>query len=265
MPDGAPQPPPPNVRPVLIQLTVGGRPLKVRVDVPTGPIRPEALLPLYRAIADRLTDMSAKFAAESGDAVTCKRGCAACCRQLVAISALEARELMKLVERLPEPRRSVVRQRFAEAQRRLEAEAPHLLGPMRYPHEAAYTQDQNMDLARQYLRLWIDCPFLEDESCSIYADRPVTCRQYVVTSAPEHCATLSDQVRSLEPTGGPASQWMPVWERMRSGHSADFVALVLAPDFIAEHPDPPPPRPGTEIFGEFLTRMQQRGKWEKKT
>ena len=73
-----------------------------------------------------------------------------------------------------------------------------------------------------------------------------------------------DQVRSLEPTGGPASQWMPVWERMRSGHSADFVALVLAPDFIADHPDPPPARPGTEIFGEFLNRMQHRGKWEKK-
>ena len=264
MSNPAPQPNP-AVRPVMIQLSVGGRPLNVRVDVPTGPIRPEALLPLYRAIADKLTGMSARAAAESGDAVSCKQGCAACCRQLVAVSALEARELMKLVDKMPEPQRSRVRQRFEDARRRLETEAPHLLPPMRYPHEAGYTNDQNMELARQYLRLWIDCPFLEGESCSIYNDRPVTCRQYVVVSPAEHCATLSDQVRSLEPTGGPASQWMPVWERMRSGHSADYVALVLVPDFIADHPDPPPPRPGTELFGEFLTRMQQRGKWEKKT
>ena len=263
MPDPAPQPP--AVRPTLVQMMVGGRPLKVRVDVPTGPIRPEALLPLYQAIADRLTDLSARAAAEAGDAISCKRGCAACCRQLVAISALEARELMKLVDRLPEPQRSRVRLRFADAKRRIEAEAPHLVPPMRYPEEARYSTQQNMELARQYVRLGIACPFLEDESCSIYADRPVTCRQYVVVSAPEHCATLSEQVRSMEPSGGPAAQWMPVWERTRSGHPAEFVALIFAPDFVAEHPEPPPASAGTELFGEFLTRMQRRGQWEKKS
>jgi hypothetical protein len=75
----------------MVQLTAGGRPLKLRVDVPTGPIRPEALLPLYRALAERLTHMSAQAAAEAGDTVSCKQGCAACCRQLVAIWALVAR------------------------------------------------------------------------------------------------------------------------------------------------------------------------------
>ena len=45
--------------------------------------------------------------------------CGACCRQLVPISALEARELVRLVDRMPEPRRSVLRQRFNDALRRL--------------------------------------------------------------------------------------------------------------------------------------------------
>lgn len=263
MPDAAAQPGP-AVRPVLVQLTVGNRPLQFRVEVPTGPIRPEALLPLYRALADRLTAMAARAAADAGDAVSCRKGCSACCRQLVAISALEARELMKLVERLPEPRRSVVRQRFADARRRLEAEAPQLIEPMLHPHEHPMSNEQSMEMARAYLRLGIDCPFLEDNACSIYDQRPVACRQYMVVSAPEHCATLSPEVRSLEPSGGPASQWMPVWERARTGHAADYVGMVLAPDFVAEHPQEPPARPGTEIFNEFLTRMQQRGKWEKK-
>src|SRR5262249_25604325 len=33
-------------------------------------------------------------------------------------------------------------------------------------------------------------PFLEDESCSIYADRPLICREYLVTSPAEDCSRL---------------------------------------------------------------------------
>jgi Fe-S-cluster containining protein len=32
------------------------------------------------------------------------------------------------------------------------------------------------------------CPFLEDESCSIHPDRPLVCREYLVTSPAELCA-----------------------------------------------------------------------------
>lgn len=243
-------------------MTVGGRPLKMRVDVPTGPITPAALLPLYRALVDRLMAMSFKATEEAGKPISCGKGCAACCRQVVAISALEARELMKLVERLPEPIRSRVRQRFTDARRRLAAEAPHLIPRLQYPREFPLDTAATFEMAREYLRLGIECPFLEEETCTIYEERPVTCRQYAVVSPPEHCATLSNEVRSLEPTGGSASQWMPVWERTRSGHPADYIALVVAPDFVAEHPDEPPARAGLDLFNEFITRMLQRGKWE---
>ena len=39
-------------------------------------------------------------------------------------------------------------------------------------------------LGREYFQLGIPCPFLEEESCSIYHDRPITCREYLVTSPP---------------------------------------------------------------------------------
>ena len=32
------------------------------------------------------------------------------------------------------------------------------------------------------------CPFLEEESCSIHPDRPLVCREYLVTSPAELCA-----------------------------------------------------------------------------
>jgi Fe-S-cluster containining protein len=248
----------------MVQLTVAGQPLKMRVAAPTGPIAHALLLPLYRALVDQIMALTVKAAAQKGELLSCHRGCAACCRQLVAVSALEARELMKLVDRMAEPQRSRVRQRFADARARLRREAPDMFRTLLHPHEFPQTDQQSQAMARQYLRLWIDCPFLEDEACAVYADRPVSCRQFAGYSAPEHCTTMNDLVRPVNPPGGHASRWMPVQERTRSGHPADVVALVVAPDFIAEHPDEPPPRPGVNLLHEFLTRMQQQGGWTRR-
>ena len=267
MAPGPPNPVRPGVRPVLVQLTAGGRTLNVRVDAPTGPVPPAAMLPLYRNIAEMLTTVAVKAAEAGGDRVTCRKGCAACCRQVVAVSPLEARELMKLAGRLPEPLRTRVTERFAAARRRIEAEAPQLLPQLLHPEDAAAagtgpTTDAELhEFSRAYLRLGIACPFLEDEACSIYEQRPVACRQYVVVSDPAHCATLSPEVRAVAPAGGPAHAWPPAAERTPRGRPVGFVALTLAPEFVAEHPQEPPARPGIDLLDEYLTRMRQRGKW----
>ena len=47
---------------------------------------------------------------------------------------------------------------------------------------------QRLKLARDYFRLGLPCPFLEDESCGIHEHRPLACREYLVTSDPAECA-----------------------------------------------------------------------------
>lgn len=264
----APQPgpahqPPPELASIQVTLTVAGRPLNVRVNVPTAPIPPAELLPFYRGLVDSLVKASTNLAAAAGRSVSCRQGCAHCCRQLVPVSALEARELMKRVEQMPEPLRSRVKARFAEARRRLEAEAPGLMSRMLYPND--YPGEPPAPLAHAYYRLRIDCPFLEEEACTIHAERPVACRQILVSSPPEYCATLSPQVRPLDVVGGPAFPWMPAAERTPGGRFVEYLALVLAPEFLEMHRDEPAPRPGTEWLSEFLGRMQQRGTWSNAT
>lgn len=146
--------------------------------------------------------------------------------------------MMKVVDHLPEPRRSIVKQRFIDARRRLEAEAPALLDLLLHPQDRP--RDQLASLGDDYFRLGIACPFLENESCSIYADRPVDCRQYLVVSPARHCAEHnSPHVRAITPWGGPV----------------EWVVLALAPDFVSEHPAEPPPRAGPEIVEEFFARF----------
>ena len=250
--------PAPTPKPRLVtadvELTVNGRTIPLRVSVPGGRVAPRELLPLYRNIAEKLTTLAVDAAAAAGHRVSCRKGCGACCRQLVPISALEARELVRLVDRMPEPRRSVLRQRFNDALRRLETESPGLLARVLRAHEL--TPDEIVTLGHEYSRLGIACPFLEDESCSIYADRPVDCRQYLVVSDPRHCAEpRSPHVRAITPWGGPVSAGIPVAERTPAGKPVTWVPLVLAPTFVAAHPQDPPPRPGPEMVEEFFDRF----------
>ena len=48
--------------------------------------------------------------------------------------------------------------------------------------------DAARQLALDYFYQRVPCPFLEDESCSIHPIRPLICREYLVSSPPEHCA-----------------------------------------------------------------------------
>jgi Fe-S-cluster containining protein len=237
-----------------VELRVNGRRLTMRVGVPQGPVPPAQLLPLYRGLAEHLTGLAVDAARAAGHEVSCRKGCGACCRQLVPVSPLEARELVRLVERMPEPRRSEVRRRFADARRRLESEAPGLL--QRLLRSEDCSRDDAVAVGHDYFRLRIACPFLEDESCSIYADRPVDCRQYLVVSPAAECAVDgSPHVRAITPWGGPVSAAMPTAEKTPGGRPVAWVPLVLAPDFVARHPDEPPPRPGPELVEEFFARF----------
>lgn len=167
---------------VTVQL--GTTRLSGKFTVAEEPIVPEDLLPIARAILERILGDAVADVEAEGKRVSCAAGCGACCRQLVPISAAEARAIVALVEAMPEPRQSEIRRRFAEAGQRLEASG--MAATLR--SRASWAPEQIEQVGLEYFRLGIPCPFLEDESCSIHPDRPLTCREYLVTSDPKQCA-----------------------------------------------------------------------------
>ncbi|MBM4036955.1 MAG: hypothetical protein FJ290_00445 [Planctomycetes bacterium] len=103
-----------------LHLEVDGSELLVSVPVPLGPRTLLDLLPAARAIAQALAAHAAEAAAARGRTITCRRGCAACCRQYLSISVVEAEALARAVAGLPAQRRDAVQQRFDAALLRLE-------------------------------------------------------------------------------------------------------------------------------------------------
>lgn len=189
-----------------IHMDVHGLERAFTVPVPLGDSRLLDLLPATGAIASQEAQANIDAARTEGREISCRMGCGACCRQLVAISAVEAQALLELVERMPEERRTIIRERFAAGIRKLEeagfldsADTPGKRLPVARKF-GTLTETLN-DLGHRYFRLGIACPFLENESCSIYEERPAVCREYHVTSPAENCSRLFEvAVDRLEPT-----------------------------------------------------------------
>jgi Fe-S-cluster containining protein len=173
-----------------VELETAGWATALTVTAPTGPAPLDVWLPLLQALASQLSQTADAAAADAGAPVSCAKGCGACCRQLVSISTVEARALAKLVAAMPEPRRGEIGARFAAALTRLAesglAERDHAAPDARYP--LAETPQQR--LAADWFALQIACPFLEDEACGIYEDRPLVCREHLVTSPAANCSRM---------------------------------------------------------------------------
>lgn len=241
-----------ETRRLTVELGLPEGSVRIEMEVPTGEVPMGALLPALRTTADAFVAYGAEVSKAAGKAVSCAKGCGACCRQLVPLAPSEARRLADLVEELREPRRSVVAGRFAEAYRRVEEAGllPALDGRRKW--QAGEATGVGMD----YFHLGIPCPFLEDESCSIYTDRPIACREYLVTSDPAHCAEPTRGV--LEPVPLPTRVWAAV-AREEAGipdtEPAACIPLVLAPRWAAENPGAGEPRPGPQTLKRVFDRF----------
>ena len=230
-------------------MTIGGVPMQFSLQVPSGVVRPRELLPVYRAVAERIIDRGVEEAAVEGRSVSCRKACGACCRQLVPLAPVEAVAIARLVEGLPGPRRDAVRERFRQASARMAAEglAARLPGGTR-----ATSLEEVEEFGLAYFRLGIPCPFLEDESCSIYADRPIVCREYLVTSPPVECSRPSPEgVKKIRLA---RSSWSALAASgARPGACfVPWVPLVLSLEFSEANPDVDSPQDAEVVVGAFL-------------
>jgi Fe-S-cluster containining protein len=223
-------------------LVVNDERLPLELTVPTGAVTVEQLLPILRGLSSLFSERGAARAEADGKTISCRAGCGACCRQLVPLAPSEARALARLVDAMPEPRRSTIRARFDAAIARLEAAS--LLSRM-----GTRTPEERSALGKAYFQQGIACPFLEDESCSIHPERPMACREYLVTSPAENCRTPTpDSIDKVKLEADP----LPALVQVEAG---GWVALVLALRFSDETAAPEAEREAPAILRDVVGKL----------
>jgi Fe-S-cluster containining protein len=224
-----------------VALTIAGETIEVRVTVPPAETALSDLLPIFQELTDTIVNRGVALDAASGRSVSCRIGCAACCRQPVPISPSEARALAALVAAMPEPRRSTIRDRFASARATFAAAqvdtCSAAIARLRVEDQVAWGD--------AYLRATVACPFLEDESCSIYPDRPTICREYLVTTPAENCRTPTAETIRRVPLPGNVSVAIVAVDRRLDGDGP--LLLVDSLDYAAAYPAPRPCESGPAL------------------
>lgn len=236
---------------VTVELSLFERPLRLEMSVPSAPTRPERMLPLFRALADAFVSVSVEAASSEGLTVSCKKGCGACCRQMVPVSEAEARRLKEMVGAMPEPRRSAVVARFDAARRRMR-EAGLLPRLLQTPRPAG---EEYRRLGLEYFHQGVACPFLEAESCSIHEERPVVCREYLAVSPAELCSRRTAEPVVCLDVPAEVSRALQGVATCAGAEAGAWVPLIAALDWADAHPRQAPPRPGTEILRELFSRL----------
>lgn len=236
---------------VKFRLAAPDRSIEASVRLPREPVRPRDLLPVILGVAGAVTGMSESRVVEDGEVISCRAGCGACCRQLVPVSEPEALHLASLVEAMPEPRRSQIVERFHDARRR----SAEVLDTVHSASGEAVCVEMTK-AGEPYFRLGIPCPFLEQESCGIHPQRPSICREYLVTSPPEHCASLdADRIKRV-PVPVAVSSALMYFSDGRGTEDARVRPLIEALDWAAELSGQPEPRlPAPEMFRNFLRQF----------
>jgi Fe-S-cluster containining protein len=248
----SPSPNDPGLITAKVEMNVGSFRLQAQMTVPREPTPIRMMLPVIQNFATALVDVAIKAVEEKGKTISCQKGCGACCRQLVPISETEARAIADLVEQLPEPRRSEIRGRFADARRRLEETG--MLDKL--VHHENWTDAEFRAIGLGYFALGIPCPFLEDESCSIHPERPITCREYLVTSPAVNCAAPTADSIDWVPLAGKVWTALARFDETPAGSRyIRWVPLILAPEWAAEHPEQKPLRPGPDWLNQLFTLL----------
>ncbi|MHC9064045.1 YkgJ family cysteine cluster protein [Nitrospira sp. CMX1] len=170
-----------------ISLNTSAGCITTAVDVPTGFVPVTSILPLMRRLGEEAQALEVTRLAEEGSVPSCRKGCAACCRMLVPLSAPEAFAVYNWVRSHPAEHQARIIARFGETKVRLLSQGIWQRLSELCDASDAPSDDALDEINRRYYGLRLACPFLEEEVCTIYDERPAACRELLVTSPADRC------------------------------------------------------------------------------
>ena len=176
-----------KVETLSFELDILGEPVHFRINVADRHARLPDIIPLARAISAKLTLAVSDRLGAGGKSIPCCKGCPACCRYLVPLSVPEVFRLRQEVLAMPAEQGTSVLQSCLETAKKILDERPK----DSEMNELAQTKSQTpiLRLSRWYAGLKLPCPFLSNNLCISYEQRPIACREHMVTGPAILCDT----------------------------------------------------------------------------
>lgn len=170
---------------ITAEIRMGKENIHFSADISNESVHIYDLLPFFQNITNKVIEIGTKEAEEQGKTISCRKGCDACCYQLIPISRAEGFNLLNLIDAMPSDQQHDVKRRFNDNMNALKE-----AGILELMEQAINSNDRKQlrEIGVLYFNLKLPCPFLIEQSCGIHQDRPLSCREFLVVSDSVHCS-----------------------------------------------------------------------------
>lgn len=234
-------------------IMIQGQPVEMEMTLPAKPVRARAVLPVIQNMSNSFVQVGENGIVEQGKEISCKKGCGACCRHLVPVGEMEAHNIARLVNEFPEPKRAEVKQKFADAVEHFQKNGwLEKLNSL-----LSMTNQERLDLATEFFYEGVSCPLLEDGACSIHKDRPLVCREYLVTTPAENCSDPSNN--EIDRVFFPTALSTPLRDLGKNPEleaSPPFLPLMMSLAWAEKFPESKENKTGKEWMTNFLKNVK---------
>jgi Fe-S-cluster containining protein len=172
---------------VAFELDILGKMVDFHICVGKGQAKLGDIVPLARELCTNITEVVLHSIRSDGGHIPCCKGCSICCSNLVPLSVPEALRLKEEISAVPADRRESIKRTCILASRLILNQKP----PGQSKHQIAeappaYQVDLN-PVSDWYASLNLACPFLDNDLCIIYEQRPLACREHFVEGSARAC------------------------------------------------------------------------------
>ena len=227
-----------------LELDIFGETLDFHIGLCKERAKLADIVPPARALCDKITEIVLRRISSDGGNIPCGEGCSACCKRcLVPVSVPEALRFKEEIIAEPASRRESVWQACLQAARLILRQRP----PESFIDQIDTSSSmQSVDIgaiSNWYTSFNLSCPFLYNNVCGIYEQRPLACREHFIKGSSAACSGLSS---GLLTEGGVAEviempvQLPNVLGRLASeleGGQMESVILPLALIWCQENPE----------------------------
>jgi Fe-S-cluster containining protein len=217
----------PRSHSINFELDIFDTPVQLAISFTPGPAKLADLVPPARLLCDELAGAFARNVQTHGQTITCHKGCAHCCRYLVPVSAAEAFRMKDEILAIPTARRTAaVNSSLLAAGRILNSKIPNLTAGQNAGPQTSNSHLHN--ISDWYRGLKLTCPFLANEACTIYQQRPLVCREYMVTSPATMCEGDSHANARVVRLGVSVAEALSQVSKGLLGRDSEAIILPLA-------------------------------------
>ena len=226
-----------NVGTINLELDVLDERLRFCIGVADERVRLADIVPLARTISARIADIVIARNRREGIDIACRKGCGHCCKShLVPLAVPEVFRLKEYIYSRPRDLRdAMLRSCLLAAKDILTEEPPEFIAP-RTPTDSIDSLAFLSDVSRWYVSLGACCPFLSNNICTIYENRPLACRDYFVYGGSNACVNAdvaTERVKMPVPMVGVLGQLAGEFE----DDDIEAVMLPLTPVWCEQNVD----------------------------